>query len=584
MTGPMTRRRWLLAALGLALVAWIIGGEWVSIHAHVPENHLIDALGGLAFLGAGLVALDRRPASRIGTLMIAYAAVAYLGNWGNLQVAVVPLIGLAGQQFGGTIIAHSALSYPTGRLRTSFERVVIGIIYGVGAATAAVIALAFDPRADGCVRCAWEPAPFPSRAAVLTALLVNQRAGFGLVLAFLAAVWLRWRRSTPAERRALTPLWVGIGIVGVAYLMGAFASPDPSADSFAYLVWELQSVLQISLPLVFLWGLLSARLARSAVGDLVVELERPLRPGELRTLLARTLGDPSLELLYALQSQDRWVDADGRPGELPAGPDGGGGGRASVTVTDRAGMPLAALIHDPALDQGLVRPVAAAAGIRIENERLHADVRAQLDEVRASRQRIAEAGDRERRRVERNLHDGAQQRLATLALSLAMLHDRASADPPLAESIERTSAELRQAIAELRELARGIHPAILTEEGLPAAVESLADRSSVPVHVHADFDGRLAEPVEAVGYFVVSESIANVVKYSGAGAARVELSRRDGILLVEVTDDGVGGADAGRGTGLRGLEDRVAAVRGTFSVQSPPGGGTRVSAEIPCAG
>jgi signal transduction histidine kinase len=149
-------------------------------------------------------------------------------------------------------------------------------------------------------------------------------------------------------------------------------------------------------------------------------------------------------------------------------------------------------------------------------------------------------------------------------------------------SLEQTTAELKQAIGELRELARGIHPAILTEEGLPAAVESLADRSSIPVRVVADFDGRLPEPIEAIAYFVVSESLANITKYAHASRARVRLSRQNGTLQVEVADDGVGGADASRGTGLRGLEDRVSAVRGTFSVETPPGGGTRVRAEIPC--
>jgi len=209
-------------------------------------------------------------------------------------------------------------------------------------------------------------------------------------------------------------------------------------------------------------------------------------------------------------------------------------------------------------------------------------VRAQLEEVRASRQRIVEAGDAERRRVERDLHDGAQQRMVTLALELAMLRDRAASDPAMAASLDEAAAELKQAIAELRELARGIHPAILTEEGLPAAVEALADRSSLLVRVRADFDERLPGPVEATAYFVVAESLANVAKYAGASGARVELSRCDGMLRVEICDAGIGGADASRGSGLRGLEDRVAAVRGSFRVETPPGGGTRVLAEIPC--
>jgi signal transduction histidine kinase len=251
-------------------------------------------------------------------------------------------------------------------------------------------------------------------------------------------------------------------------------------------------------------------------------------------------------------------------------------------VVERQGEPLAALIHDPALDEGLVRAAAAAAGMAIVNERLQAEVRAQLEEVRASRQRIVEAGDAERRRVERNLHDGAQQRMVTLAISLAMLRDRAGIDPATAASLDQAAAELKQAIAELRELARGIHPAILTEEGLPAAVEALADRSSVQVRVVAGFDERLPGPIEAIAYFVVSESLANVTKYARASAAQVELSRRNGHLRVEVVDDGVGGAGASRGSGLRGLEDRVSAVRGSFRVQDAPGGGTCVLAEIPC--
>jgi signal transduction histidine kinase len=237
----------------------------------------------------------------------------------------------------------------------------------------------------------------------------------------------------------------------------------------------------------------------------VVELERPLVPGELQASLARTLGDPSLELRYALEGRDRWLDSRGRRASLTR--PGVGPQAYTATLVEREGRPLAALIHDPALDQGLVRAAAAAPGMAIENARLHAEVRARLEEVRASRQRIVEAGDRERRRVERNLHDGAQQRLAALALSLARLRERG-------------------------------------------------------------FDTRLPEPVETVAYFVVSQSLANVAKYARASGARVALSRCNGTLRVEIVDDGVGGADASRGSGLRGLEDRVSAVRGSFRVET----------------
>jgi len=245
------------------------------------------------------------------------------------------------------------------------------------------------------------------------------------------------------------------------------------------------------------------------------------------------------------------------------------------------GAPVAALVHDRALDAGLVRAAGAAAGLAIANERLRAEVRAQLAEVRASRQRIVEAADRERRRVERNLHDGAQQRLATLSLALGMLRDQPAASLAMRAGLDGACAELKQATAELRELARGIHPAILTEEGLPPAVESLADRSPVPVRVTSDLAARLPEPVEATAYFVIAESLANVVKHARASGVQVTITARGGCLRLEVGDDGIGGAGPGSGTGLRGLQDRVSAAGGTLQVHSPPGGGTRVLAEIP---
>jgi signal transduction histidine kinase len=577
----MTRHRWRLLVLAVVCAGWALGAEWVSIHFGVPENHFLDLMSGLAFLAGGIITVDRRPGNVIGPLMIAFGIIWYFGNWASLNVPVLTLLGVSIGQWAGTpMFAQIALSYPTGRLRTRFERVVTGLLYAGAMIISIVIVLVFDPRSTGCTGCAWEPAPFPSKSAFLAVTSVYQRAGLILGVLFFAAVWLRWRNATRAERRDLAPLWVAICLVAIIYLLGAFGSPFPRAGTFAYLMAELQALFLIALPVTFVWGMLSTRLARSAVGDLVVELDRPQQPGELQTSLARTVRDPSLELLYALDGREEWVNARGQQGRLPSS--GEGRQARTVTLVERDGRPLAALIHDPALDQGLVRAAAAAAGIAIQNERLHAEVQAQLEEVRASRQRIVEAGDRERRRVERDLHDGAQQRLATLMLSLGLLRDRDGAGQATAAALADAIAELRRAIDELRELARGIHPAILTEEGLPAAVESLADRSSVPVHVIADFDARLPGAVETAAYFVVSESLTNVAKYAHATHARVDLSRCDGTLRIVVTDDGVGGADPARGSGLRGLQDRVSAVRGSLLVETPLGGGTRILAEIPC--
>jgi signal transduction histidine kinase len=570
----MTPRRWLLAALAVAALGWILGGEWVSISRGIRENHFLDALGGLTFVGAGLVALDRRPGNIIGPLMIAYGTITYIPNWSNLGLPVLPTLGLIANSISPVFLVTIMLAYPSGRVERRFDRIVLGIVYATIGALLAVAMLTFPRRPPGC-GCPWTPLFLPNRAIFDAAMSLGDRLPFILVPLVFTAVLLRWRRASPAEQKALAPLWVAATLVGIAYLLSAFGSPETN-NGFSYLMWEFRGLVQLGVPIVFLWGLLSTRLARSAVGDLVVELEGPLPPGGLRSSLARALSDATLDIAYAIEGEDRWVDADGRAVAHPEPANG-----RAVTLISREGQCLAAILHDPALDKALVRAASAAAGMAIANERLRAEVRAQLEEVRASRQRIVEAGDRERRRVERNLHDGAQQRLVSLSLALAMLRDRPGVDPAIASSLEDTSAELKRAIQELRELARGIHPAILTDEGLASAVESLTDRSSVPVRMRADLDGRLPEPVEATAYFVVSEALANVVKYADAATASVELSRRNGLLLVEISDDGAGGADAGRGSGLRGLEDRVSALGGTLRVESPAGAGTRVVAEIP---
>jgi len=324
-------------------------------------------------------------------------------------------------------------------------------------------------------------------------------------------------------------------------------------------------------------------LDRFSVGDLVVELGAGVSGANLRDALARSLKDPTVELAYWLPDRQAYVDPDGRPIDLPAEDSGR---VVSVIGGNGDGEPLAALIFDASLrDEGeLVSSVGAAARLTLENERLQAEVRAQLEEVRASRARIVTAADAERRRLERDLHDGAQQRLVNLSLALRMAQEQAKGAPDgeLSATLEEASEEVRSALAELRELARGLHPTILTEAGLGPALESLAERSPVPTTVHTAPLERLPSSVEATAYFVVSEALANETKYSGAASVTIAAERRNGRLVVEVHDDGVGGADPSAGSGLRGLADRVAALDGTLRVDSPRGGGTRVIAEIPC--
>ena len=228
-------------------------------------------------------------------------------------------------------------------------------------------------------------------------------------------------------------------------------------------------------------------------------------------------------------------------------------------------------------------PFAFLGGLlRSHVSQLDAELRARLEELRASRARLVEAGDAERRRLERDLHDGAQSRLVSLALLLRSARTRATADAELISLLDRAQEELQTSLAELREMARGIHPAVLTERGLEPALQSLAARAPVPVELETDGRERLPGSVECATYFVVSEALANVAKYAHATHAIVSVRRVNGSVVVDVSDDGVGGADATHGSGLRGLADRVAALDGTLAIESPAGRGTRLHAEIPC--
>lgn len=303
----------LLAALGVAGVAYVLGAEWTSIRHGIRENHVLDAAVGLSFFGSGIIALDRKPGNRIGPLMVGYAFAAFMGNWSNWAVPGVPAFASMLSAFDTLFLAQIVLGYPSGRLRTTFDRFVLTAICAVSLGSSFVVLLTWDPRAFGCADCVWARALFPSRAVADAAYSFDQRSGLVLVPLFLTAVVLRWRRGSPAERRDLAPLWIATSMLALVFLLGAFVSPVPD-DPFARFLWELRAVLEIGVPVVFVWGLLSTRLARSAVSDLVVELERPLPAEDLRQLLGRTLADPSLDVAYAIDDDRRWVDAAGRAG------------------------------------------------------------------------------------------------------------------------------------------------------------------------------------------------------------------------------------------------------------------------------
>jgi signal transduction histidine kinase len=300
---------------------------------------------------------------------------------------------------------------------------------------------------------------------------------------------------------------------------------------------------------------------------------------DLREQLARALGDPALELAFWMPELTRYVDAAGTPVELPAGDDP----HRTATEIRHQGARVAVIVHDRAQDRETVRAAGAATALLLDNQRLEAELRARLLELDASRARIVQAGDAARRRLERDLHDGAQSRLVALALTLRLARMGVGEQTDSAALLDTCIDELRLSLDELRDLARGIHPAVLSDRGLQPAVRALAARAPLPVDIVGGPTGRLPAAVETAAYFVVSEALTNVCKYARAGHATVRVERVDGRLLVDVSDDGVGGASAELGSGLRGLSDRVSALSGTLELSSPPGRGTRLHAELPCS-
>jgi signal transduction histidine kinase len=395
---------------------------------------------------------------------------------------------------------------------------------------------------------------------------------YGLLAALLIALIARKLiGATPRARRLLAPLLLAAAVAALRAVTESLVTffNHPPAITLELFWWQVIGF--IAVPLVLVDGLLRARLAHAGVGDLIVELERS-PSNQLGTALARALRDRSLEIASWLPERSAYVDSSGQVVELPTD------GARAVTKLENDGEPLAALIHDPSLldDPRLLEAAAAAARISLENARLHAEMRAQLEQVRESRARIVTAGDEERRRIERDIHDGAQQRLVALGLQLRAAQRRLGpeADPEVARLLDATVAELQAAVNELRELARGVHPAILTEDGLSAALESLATRAPFPVQLET-FEERLPAPVEAAAYFVASEALANVAKHAQASKATVTTRELNGTVEVVVEDDGVGGARAEDGTGLRGSSTSACRRRRLTRARAPRASSSR---------
>ncbi|HEX6712968.1 MAG TPA: ATP-binding protein [Thermoleophilaceae bacterium] len=546
----MTARRASWAAL--ALLALGVFAEWAALQREPLQEAAgavdfrlaaTDLATGLVVGACGLISWRRRPGNLVGPLLAATAAAWFLGTFAESGVSSYA-------DFGGLCVTlhrgpllHAALAYPGGRLRHRLDQAVVGLGY----ATAAI--------AD-----------------------VGQRTDVTIVIALLAfsVVVRRYAQASARGRVALRPVVGGVGALAVVLVTGAAVDAGGASAATDRAVLVAYEIVVAATSTWLVLELLRGRWTEAAVAGLVVELGGTTG-APLRDRLAHALGDPSVVVGYRVPDREGFVDAEGRPVELPAA----AAGREVTYVGDED--PVAVLVHDPGAvdDPALLEPVAAATRIAVSSVQLQSEIRGRLDDLTRSRRRIVEAGDAQRRRLERQLREGAQARLATIAELLERSRGGARAetlDAMLAEAV----SEIERGREEISEFARGVHPAVLSDGGLHAALVELAARATVPVELSVSRE-RFEPPIEAAAYFVCAEALANTGKYARASRATVKAVSDADRLTVEVTDDGVGAADIAAGSGLRGLRDRIEALGGTLNIASPPRAGTRVTATLPTA-
>ncbi|HET8779511.1 MAG TPA: histidine kinase, partial [Agromyces sp.] len=530
------------------------------------------------FTLTGVIAWRRRPSNRCGMLMIGTGLSFALAGLSDADIAPLEIVGDLAQTLPVAAVLHLLMAYPSGRVSSPIARAVV--VAGYVVALGLQIPRVLVGSVHGPLHVGGAPptgGPFEVAQAVL---------GVALFATAIVILVVRARSASPVVRRALGPLrWFGpltLGLAGAGAVLTAFLVPS-TRPSVAVVI---QLVAVIGLPIVFLIGLLRGAFGRSGeLRELLEGIEKaPIGHDELRALLARTLGDESLRVLYRREDNGGFVDETG----VAVAPDPA---RRRVDVALQ-GSVAGALDFDPMVtDVDRVAEVARIAALTLAHQRLTVELRASVHDLetaaealREAQGRIVTATDRERRRIAGDLHDGAQQRIVALGLQAQQIARRPDVSAATVERLRSLTSGLESVVDELRALVRGIMPAALVDRGIEAATRELADRSPIPVVLDARrLDDRLPQAVESTAYFVVAESLTNALKHARSSYVEVDLQRDGDRLMVEVRDDGLGGADMTAGAGLRGLGDRVSALGGRFDVGDRPGGGTVVRAELPCA-
>ena len=581
---PVTQRSPVARSLGAALITLAVSAAMLGaielslfpasgIHpVWVPD---LFTIGGLIYATAGLVAWWRRPSNGLGVIMFGGALIWLAVALANTAVTVLAAAAIVLATVPLAVVVHLLLAFPSGRLRSRAARWTAALAYITAVVLQVPEYLFVPPGSPGGMLAA---ADSPGLAAAGTWL--QNVVGLGVMLATAVILIARLRRAPRTQRRVLLPLDLyGIAAVLLTPLMPIMIQP---LTGMSDAVTVAMQVIALSLvPVAFAAGMLRGGFARtSEIQELGAWLgaDTASRPS-LEQALARALGDDSVRLAYWVPAQHAYTDADGRPLAMP----GAGHGRAASEIS-LDGRRIGAIIYDATLieDPMLVHAAGQVVAIAVDRERLIAELLASQEELRESRTRLVNAADAERRRIAQNLHDGLQTKLVLLALEAQQLAGKPGAGREVAGAAAALRGRIDAAAAELRELVHAVMPAPLIERGLAAAAEDLADRMPLPTQLDIGVDGALPGAVSATAYFVIAEGLANAVKHAQASKLSVGITRTEHTLLVEVRDDGTGGAAPGSGLGLRSLADRVDTLGGRLFVTSQAGLGTSLRAELPC--
>jgi signal transduction histidine kinase len=558
------------------------------------QNRPLLALGNeflsLALLAAGILLLDE-PSQQTPAIMLMGSSALLTAGWlDNWHVGPLPLVSVPASPLGIVLASWAMFCYPHSPGEVRAGRWFFPLIFGWLAAAEIACILLSRPQWNHFPAAVWWPAVWPDRPVFTAASEAVNVVGITFAVAYMVLWIRRWRGSRGISRTLALPVAVAACIICAVTIVELVAVAMSASSAAMERIYTIEAYLQLGVPAAFVVSVLRRRFIRTRIAEMLLRLRGPSR-ASVTEALQDVFEDPALEVVgwnAENPPMDTAPSADTAP---PASTpphargqrNGQCDGRLRLPVTASSGEQLAVILADPSLspNDDLVRAAIAASSFALENAQLETALRAQLQEVRDSRLRIIEAGITERRRLERDLHDGAQQRLLALKILLAAAESDTS-DPQARATIGRVRQELGQVLDELRDLAHGIHPAALSQVGLEQAIKSMAERYTVPIDVSLPA-GRFSEAAELTAYYLIAESITNAIKHAQARRITVSGRRSGATLHITVADDGRGGASADAGSGIRGIMDRVRGIGGDVEVHSPPGHGTQIRAQISCA-